>query len=87
MPGPLVEARVERARQQGYVYVEAALVKNTRAVSVPVLSITGAPIAAISAIAITRRIPTQRVAKLVSMLRTTADEISQSVQENARRRR
>jgi DNA-binding IclR family transcriptional regulator len=87
VPKRLVEERVEQARQRGYVYVEAALVKNTRAVSVPVVSVAGTPIAAISTIAITRRIPAQRVGKLVSLLRTTADDISRSVQEASTRRR
>lgn len=79
--------RVRRARALGYVYVDAAIVKNTRAVAVPICDAAGAPIAAISTIAITRRIPRPRVPTLVSLLKATAEDVSRSLQEAARRRR
>jgi DNA-binding IclR family transcriptional regulator len=87
VPLETVAERVRLARERGYVHVEAALVKNTRAVAVPILSSAGAPVAAVSTIAISRRIPAQRLPTLVSLLRATAEDISQSLHQAAIRRR
>jgi DNA-binding IclR family transcriptional regulator len=82
-----VAERVGQARDLGYVYAEAALVRNTRAVAVPILSSAGTPVAALSTIAITRRIPVQRVPKLISLLKAAAKDISLSLHEAAKRKR
>jgi len=84
---PTLLDRVQCARALGYVYVDAAIVKNTRAVAVPICDAAGAPVAAISTIAITRRIPRQRVSTLVSLLKATADDISRSLRPAAKRKR
>jgi DNA-binding IclR family transcriptional regulator len=77
-----IRERIKIARKCGYVFIEAAMVKNTRALAVPIYDITGNPVAAVSTIAVAWRLPKNRIRPLLHLLRTAAGEISRQLQHS-----
>ncbi|MEF2070712.1 IclR family transcriptional regulator [Consotaella aegiceratis] len=73
-----------QARSSGYLYAASVTAPHKRVVSVPVLDMVGAPVAAISVIASHNRLPEERLSRLLPLLRSAAREISQSLTERAK---
>lgn len=76
--------RVVEGKRLGYVYVDRALARDTRAVAVPVFDMVGRPIAGISTIAVNHRIPRSRVPRLVACLQEAASAISADYAKRSR---
>ena len=83
--GGLAE-NLKAARTDGYICSDGVTVKDTRVIAVPVLDVTGMPIAAISAIAVRRRLPASRIAAVAGALTTAAKEVSDVLAQAARGR-
>ncbi|MEP9348828.1 IclR family transcriptional regulator [Xanthobacter sp. KR7-225] len=79
-------ARLAKAREQGFVYADPAIVRSTRALAMPVYDSVGNPACAISTIAIRQRLPVSRTAALVNLFRRAAAELSAALGAKARRR-
>ena len=72
------------ARQQGYLCADSVTAREKRVVSVPILDMVGAPVAAISVIASRSRLPNGRLAQLLPALRSATDEIARNLSHRAR---
>jgi DNA-binding IclR family transcriptional regulator len=78
-PIDVIEGRIDEARKRGYVHISQAIVRGTSALAMPVCDAAGRPLAAVSTIAVSSRQSQRRVPKLVSLLRTAADEVAAAV--------
>lgn len=74
---------LREARNRGYLYSDSVIAREKRVLSVPVLDMGGAPVAAISVIALSQRLPEARVPRLVPALRNAAQDISRVLTERA----
>lgn len=70
-PQSLLE-RVNEARESGYAYTATGVMPHTRAVSVPVLTPSGAPLAALTITAMADRLTTDRLAAVVKEMQSQA---------------
>jgi DNA-binding IclR family transcriptional regulator len=75
---------MREARNRGYLCADSVTASENRVISVPVLNMVGAPVAAISIIAPHHRLPSSRIPRLVPMLRAAAQDISRSLTEKAK---
>lgn len=83
MTAETVQDSVREARSCGYLWADSVTAKDRRAISVPVLNMAGNPVAAISVIAPTHRLPEGRIPNIVPLLKSAAREISQSLVRRA----
>jgi len=74
---------MRQTRMRGYLYAASMTAREKRVISVPVLDMGGAPIAAISVIAQSHRLPETRVPRLVPNMRAAAQDISRVLTERA----
>ena len=74
---------MESIRASGYICSDGVTVKDTRVIAVPVLAATGVPVAAISVIAVRRRLPAGRIPGVVGALQAAAKEISLALPRTA----
>ena len=86
MTADTLAARLAKAREQGFVYADPAIVRSTRALAMPVYDPVGNPACAISTIAIRQRLPASRTPTLVNLIRRAAAELSAALGAKARRR-
>lgn len=78
----LEEAR--RGRMQGFLCTKSVTSPSKLVLAVPVLDAVGYPVAAISVIAAQNRLPTDRIQRLVPVLRGAARQISDRLLHQAR---
>ncbi len=71
------------ARASGYICSDGVTVRDTRVIAVPVFGPTGLPVAAISVIAIRRRLPASRIPAVVAALQEAAKGISLALPRTA----
>lgn len=79
-PQSLLE-RVNEARESGYAYTATGVMPHTRAVSVPVLTPSGAPLAALTITAMADRLTTDRLAAVVKEMQSQALSIGHQYAE------
>lgn len=75
-PTDIIES-IKSARVAGYICSDGVSVKDTRVVAVPILDVTGIPVAAISVIAVRHRLPANRIPSIVAALKSAAQDVSQ----------
>jgi len=73
--------RVNEARATGYAYTAAGVMPHTRAVAVPVLTKSGAPLAALTITAMADRLTADRLASVVEVMQAQAHSIGQQYSE------
>ncbi|MFT0546467.1 IclR family transcriptional regulator [Allopusillimonas ginsengisoli] len=81
--GALLE-RVSKARKHGYAYTSAGVMAHTRAVAVPVLSIAGEPLAALTITAMADRLTAERLPEVVHLMQEQAESIGHQYSEQCR---
>lgn len=79
-----VEEDILKARQYGYLTAGSLVNRERRVLSAPILDMVGSPVAAVSIIASTHRLPQDRIDRIGPILKATVREISQSLAESGR---
>lgn len=74
-----IKERVSRSRNNGFVVIRKAIVKDTSAIAFPVYDVVGRPIAAIGSVAISSRHPKHRISQLLETMRVASKEISEEL--------
>lgn len=74
---------LERTRERGYAVADEENEEEIRAIAVPVTNIRGEPIAALSVVAPTFRVPQEDLEKFVPLLQEAAREIGLQLQRGA----
>lgn len=84
-----VQASVEAARRQGYVYAPEGVMPGTSALAVPVRDGAGAMVGAISLATLSARLPRDRVKAVLSVMQSQVARLTQRLEdlERARARR
>lgn len=77
-PG-IIERLVDRARAQGYADNPGLIIPGMQAISVPVMTAGGAPLAAISVAAITDRLGADRLGQVLTLIREETTRIEQAL--------
>jgi DNA-binding IclR family transcriptional regulator len=75
----LLARNMMTARSAGYICSDGVTVKETRVLAVPVMAANGMPVAAISVIAVRRRLPAARLPAVLAALQAAAREISRNL--------
>lgn len=73
------------AKSCGYLLAGSLVNRERRVLSAPVLDIVGSPVAAISIIASSHRLPQARIERVVPQLKAAVKEISDSLIQNGRK--
>jgi DNA-binding IclR family transcriptional regulator len=78
---PVLRKHVERAREQGYAWIANRAVPGVSAVGLPIRSLTGAAIAAVTVATTQARMTERHVAEILPMLKEAAAEIGQLLRQ------
>lgn len=82
-----IRARVHDARRDGYAYSEVGILRNTRAVAIPVLDANGQVTAALAVAAMADRLGTPELPRVLDAMRSKAELITRRLLEFQHKRR
>lgn len=77
---------VRKGRETGYLLAGSLTNGERRVLSAPVLDLVGSPVAAVSIIASTHRLPRERIERLAPILKSAVREISDCLAQSGRQR-